>query len=157
MRKPKFYEWLTVVLPRLVSDIACDVREIPRYLRAITEDAQSIARYCHEEDIRRQLAPQNKKPVTVQVTGTAVGSEPVQRRWTEVHGETIFCVPGEEQKIQFHPHNGLGGPLQLSCHGGVMTEIRIGVCTYLQGSCVTATLDGPVHVSQLFQVSVRAL
>jgi len=38
MRKPKFYEWLAVVLPRLVSDIACDVRDIRDIVRQIAVD-----------------------------------------------------------------------------------------------------------------------
>ncbi len=141
MGKLKFYQWLTVVLPRLVSDIACDISE--------------IARYCREEDIRRQLAPQKKKPVTVQATGEVF--DYTANHWTETHGETVFCSVNEEQPIRFQIQHELCGPIHLSCHGGVITEIRVGNCVYLFGSCVSATIDGPVRVAELFQVSVRAL
>jgi hypothetical protein len=146
MRKPKFYEWLTIVLPRLVSDIAEDVRE--------------IVRYCREEDIRRQLAPQNKKPVTVQATGTAVYSAAAGRylrRWTSTYGETVFCEPGQDMQVDFHVSNKLEGPIQVLCHGGIITDIRIGQEVFLLGSCVSATLDGPVEVAQHLRLTVRAL
>jgi len=148
MQKPKLYEWLTTVLPRLVSDIACDVRE--------------IARYCREEDIRRQLAPQAKKPVTVQATGQAIGSNYVMGRatrsqWTQTHGETVLCSTTEEQPVRFQTQGRLEGPIHLTCHGGVITSIRVGCSSYLLGSCVSAHIDGPVEVGELFQVSVRAL
>jgi hypothetical protein len=148
MRKPKYIGWLTIVLPKLVSDIAEDLRE--------------IVQYCRDEDIRRQLAPQAKKPVTVQATGQAIASSYVigqktLTRWTQTYGETVFCSVGEGQLIRFQVHGRLEGPIYLSCHGGIITEIQVGNSSYLLGSCVSATIDGPIDTSEIFQVSVRAL